>query len=130
MVPLFVSSGRSLGVAMIRRVIAVSLLLTLAAHARPPETADPALAPWFQQLHQPRTGAPCCSVADCRPTSFRQGPDGYEALIEDKWDVAPALWVRVPQDKILDETTNPTGTAVVCWIPGTGVLCFVRPAET
>jgi hypothetical protein len=85
MVPLFVSSGRSLGVAMIRRVIAVSLLLTLAAHARPPETADPALAPWFQQLHQPRTGAPCCSVADCRPTSFRQGPDGYEALIDDKW---------------------------------------------
>jgi hypothetical protein len=64
----------------------------------------------FQQPHQPRTGALCCSVADCRPTSFRQGPDGYEGLIDDKWDVAPALWVRVPQDKILDETTNPTGT--------------------
>jgi hypothetical protein len=79
---------------------------------------------------QPRTGALGCSLADCRPTSFRQGSDGYEALVDDKWDVSPALWVRVPQDKILEETTNPTRTAVVCWIPGTGVLCFVRPAET
>jgi hypothetical protein len=116
---------------MIRLAIAVVLLLlVVAAYARPPENADPALAPWFQQLHQPNTGALCCSLADCRPTSFRQNPDGYEALIDDKWDISPAFWVRVPQDKILEETTNPTGSAVVCWVPRGGVLCFVRPAET
>jgi hypothetical protein len=111
-------------------IVAASLSLVVTAYARPPENADPALAPWFQQLQQPHTGAPCCSLADCRPTSFRQDPDGYEALIDDKWDMSPARWVRVPEDKILAETTNPTGTAVVCWVPAAGVLCFVRPAET
>lgn len=93
------------------------------ARAQPPENADPYFAPWFQSLRQPGTGISCCSIADCRQTEYRTGQDGYEALIGDQWIV-------VPREKVLDHTDNPTGRAVVCYLPGKGILCFVRPSET
>jgi hypothetical protein len=39
-------------------------------------------------------------------------------------------WIRVPFDRILERVDNPTGKAILCWQPETGVLCFVRPEET
>jgi len=87
-----------------------------------PENADPALAPWFHSLQAPN-GSSCCSIADCRMTEYRINPTGYEALVEGRWLV-------VPSDRVLSHIGNPTGRAVVCYLPGMGILCFVRPDET
>jgi hypothetical protein len=108
--------------------VAVALMTLLlgfggAARAAPPENADPSLAPWFQSLRQPGTGISCCSIADCRVTDYRMDAVGYEALIDEKW-------MSVPPDRILQHISNPTGRAIVCYHPGTGILCFVRPSET
>jgi hypothetical protein len=104
---------------------AIGLIAVLAApgaRAAPPENADPALAPWFQSLQAPN-GSSCCSIADCRMTDYRTNKSGYEALIEGRW-------MTVPRDRVLDRVSNPTGRAVVCYLPGMGILCFVRPAES
>jgi hypothetical protein len=103
-------------------LVAISLIGAIAS-AAPPDNADGTLAPWFQSLRQPGTGISCCSMADCRATEYRTSAVGYEAFIDDKW-------LAVPADRVLDHTNNPTGRAIVCYMPGRGILCFVRPAET
>ncbi len=123
-----VSSDRMVARMRVPLVIA-GLLVASAAYGRPPENADPRLAPWFEGLHQPRTGVSCCSIADCRPTQYREVQDGYEVLIDDRFGISPPQWQSVPSDKILDHTDNPTGSAVVCYTPAAGILCFVRPPE-
>ncbi|HLI12862.1 MAG TPA: hypothetical protein VKY65_14815 [Alphaproteobacteria bacterium] len=108
------------------RTAAFVLLLgarAVVAHAAPPPDADPALAPWFQSLRQPGTGASCCGLGDCRMTESRIVNGHYEALVGNHWTV-------VPPDKILQRTDNPTGRAVICWVPLRGVVCFVRAPET
>jgi|SRR5579862_5726225 len=117
----FVKSIRPL-YAVVAGLAAVSLLAVIAI-AAPPENADGTLAPWFQSLRQPGTGISCCSMADCRATEYRTSAVGYEAFVDDKW-------LAVPPDRVLDHTNNPTGRAIVCYMPGRGILCFVRPAET
>jgi hypothetical protein len=102
---------------------AAILCATLIAKAGPPPDSDPALAPWYQSLRQPTTGASCCSIADCRAAEYREIGDHYEVLIDDKWTL-------VPQDKILQHVDNPIGRAVVCWTPTLGIMCFVRATET
>jgi hypothetical protein len=94
-----------------------------AVRAAPPKDADPAFAAWFQSLRQPGSGISCCSIADCRITTYRTNANGYETLID-------GTWRPVPPDKVLQHIGNPTGRAVVCYSPALGVLCFVRPAET
>jgi len=109
--------------------IAVGLALSQAAVAAPPDYPDPALAPWFDSLKQPGTGAPCCSIADCRTVEFRQDRDGYEVLIDGRWRVSLPFWLRVPPNRIIDRIDNPTNRGVVCFTPEAGILCFVRPSE-
>lgn len=104
-------------------VIVLAMLCASPARARPPDDADPALKPWFDDLRQPGTGTPCCSVADCRPTRYRIRDGHYEVEIL-------GLWLPVPHDRVLDRSDNPTGHAIVCWLPTEGVLCFVRPPES
>ncbi len=108
-----------------RRFILAAMIasLTQAASGAPPEDADPALAPWFNDLRQPWTNALCCSMADCRATESRVRGNHYEAFVGGEWRV-------VPDDKVLQRSDNPTGHAVVCWTPGAGVLCFVRAPES
>ena len=110
--------------------IAVGLALSQAAVAAPPDSPDPALAPWFESLKQPGTGAPCCSIADCRTVEFRQDRDGYEVLIDGRWKVSIPFWLRVPPNRIIDRIDNPTNRGVVCFTPEAGILCFVRPSES
>ncbi len=98
-------------------------LISVIAGAAPPDNADTSLAPWYQSLRQPGTGISCCSMADCRATEYRTSAFGYEAFIDDKW-------LAVPPDRVLQHVDNPTGRAIVCYVPGRGILCFVRPAET
>jgi hypothetical protein len=95
------------------------------ARSQPPKDADPSLAPWFESLRQPGTNVGCCAEADCRATDYRLAdtPSGYEALVDGKW-------MAVPKDKILSRVPNPVGRAVVCYLPGMGILCFVRATET
>ena len=114
-----------------RKIAAVvGLALSQAAVAAPPDSPDPALAPWFESLKQPGTGASCCSIADCRTVEFRQDRDGYEVLIDGRWKMSIPFWLRVPPNRIIDRTDNPTNRAVLCFTPEAGILCFVRPAES
>jgi hypothetical protein len=108
-------------------IIACALFALLAvlaplAKGAPPENADPALAPWFRSL-QGNDGVSCCSIADCRATDDRVKDGHYEALIA-------GAWIPVPDDKVLRRTDNPTGRAVVCWLPNRGVMCFIAGSET
>jgi hypothetical protein len=110
--------------------IAVGLALSQAAVAAPPDRRDPALAPWFESLKQPGTGAPCCSIADCRTVELRQDGDGYEVLIDGRWKVSVPFWLRVPPNRIIEGIDNPTDRGVVCFTPEAGILCFVPPPES
>jgi hypothetical protein len=110
--------------------IAAGLALSQVAVAAPPERPNSALVPWFESLKQPGTGAPCCSIADCRTAEFRQDRDGYEVLIDGRWKLSAPFWLRVPPNRIIDRRDNPTGRAVICFTPEAGILCFVRPAES
>jgi hypothetical protein len=116
---------------------ALAILIAIAAplRAAPPESADPALAPWFQSLEVPGTNhSSCCSQSDCRPVDYRITGDYYEALLTpeqfSRAGVLQPRWIPVPFDRILQRADNPTGKAILCWQPGTGVLCFIRPDET
>jgi hypothetical protein len=107
-------------------VLAANLVLCLAppAQAAPPPDADPSLAPWFNDLEQPTTHAPCCSLADCRPVMSRQNAGHYEAMID-------GTWRAIPDSVVLNRTDNPTGHAIACWTPQTGIiLCFVPPPQS
>ena len=110
--------------------IIVGLALNQAAVAAPPDSPDPALAPWFESLRQPGTGAPCCSISDCRTAEIRQDRDGYEVLIDGRWKMSIPFWLRVPPNRIIDGIDNPANRAVVCFTPEAGILCFVRPADS
>lgn len=110
--------------------IAVGLALSQVAVAAPPEHPNAALVPWFESLKQRDTGASCCSIADCRMVEFRQDRDGYEVLIDGRWKLSAPFWLRVPPNRIIDRSDNPTGRAVVCFTPEAGILCFVRPPES
>jgi hypothetical protein len=110
--------------------VAVGLVLSQVALAAPPDKRDPALAPWFESLKQPGTGAPCCSIADCRTAEVRQDRDGYEVLIDGRWKMSVPFWLRVPPHRIIDGIDNPTGRGVVCFTPEAGILCFVPPPES
>jgi hypothetical protein len=117
--------------AVSRVVLAVSVLTTV-ARAAPPPGADPnsELSQWFRSLHD-ESGKSCCSLADCRPTEYRQLGDHYEVLVDKKWDIDPPQWVAVPPSKILNQIDNPTGRGVLCFNQySRQVLCFVRPSET
>jgi hypothetical protein len=110
--------------AVMRHVISgVILLLASPAHAAPPPDADPKLAPWYNSLRLPESTMPCCSMADCQTALSRLVQGHYEVLIEGNW-------VAVPDDKVLTRPDNPTGEAVVCWTPYSGVLCFVKAPES
>ena len=110
--------------AVVKLMITGTLLLSAnPARTAPPENADPTLAPWFNSLRAPWTNALCCSIADCRPTDSRVNGDHYEAFVDGQWRA-------VPPDRVLQRTDNPTGRAVVCWTPSTGIMCFVRGPES
>lgn len=109
---------------MLRLLVFAAVACTAAtAIARPPPNADPKLAPWFESLRQPRSGASCCSIADCRPADFRTSGDHYEVKLQ-------RGWTAVPREKILHRLDNPTGRAVVCWTPSVGIMCFVPGPQT
>ncbi len=110
---------------------AVLFLLPSPVPAAPPPDASGALSWWFEELKQPVTGLPCCSITDCRVTLARATPEGYDALIEGEW-------TTIPPRSILNRVDNPTGRAVVCYrryhtendeLLPPEIFCFVPPVE-
>jgi len=129
---------------MIRTIVyavtALGILLALHAWAAPPTTGELQWSEWYRSLRVPDiegkpTDQSCCDLSDCRPVESRVTPTGYEALLtpqtHSQFGVDAPRWVKVPEGAILRNTRNPDGTgrAVVCWMPGRGVICFVRPME-
>lgn len=104
------------------RHLAATLISAVLA-VKAPIGADPALAPWFQGLQQPLSGLSCCSLADCRPVDWRGEGDHYEVYLEDRW-------MPVPPEVVLSRHDNPTGSAIACYTPTMGIMCFVRGSET
>ena len=105
-------------------VLALLVLVSVtASRARPPENTNLIYGLWFENLHQPQTGLPCCDISDCHQTESRTVGTHYEAFVEGKW-------IAVPPETVVDRTDNPTGRAVVCWLPWSGILCFVRAPES
>ena len=104
------------------------LLVITPAFAAPPDNPDPLLRQWFEGLRQPGTGAPCCSISDCRRVEARTGENGWEVWIDARFGMPNAFWAPVPSAKVL-KTPNPTGEAVACFASGPGVMCFVPPPE-
>jgi hypothetical protein len=39
-------------------------------------------------------------------------------------------WKVVPPEVVLRRTDNPTGSAIVCYTPYRGIMCFIRGPET
>src|SRR4051812_12019465 len=70
--------------------------------ATPPagSSPDPAMAAWFESLHQPGSERPCCSISDCRFTAYTERLGHFEVEIEGWTYVVSAqavLWeVRSP----------------------------------
>ncbi len=106
---------------------ALSLLLPIPSNGAPPPGADLTLAPWFESLQAPN-GKSCCSIADCRPVSYRIAVDHYEVLAG-RTDDGADIWLAVSPDVVLQRYDNPTGRPVAC-ILGGRVLCFVKAAES
>ena len=105
------------------------ILISVApAVAAPPENPDPVLRRWFEGLRQPGTGAPCCSISDCRRVEARKGDKGWEIWVDARFGFSTPFWEPVPASKIL-VISNPTAEAVACFAPGAGVMCFVPPPE-
>jgi hypothetical protein len=124
----------------------IGLLCTTPTHqalARPPENADPALAPWFEAQKIPGTTVSCCSTADGRPVAYRIAGDHYEVLL--KREQFPWLtqegWKAVDDRSVIRGQENPTGRAIAWvaehrWIfngrrfePGE-VMCLVLPPQS
>jgi hypothetical protein len=135
---------------MIRAIVALIVILLgviFGAHlfAAPPANPDPRLKSWFESLKVPGTSKSCCDMSDCRRVAYRAvaerdpedgriGGGHYEVLVTDEvfgpGKISKPTWVPVPEDRIITGQGNPTGSAVACWTPYQGVICFVRPAET
>ena len=116
--------GTSFRIWQMAAVITLQFASITAAVAAPPPNHDGALAEWYHSLKAPN-GSGCCDMADCRSTESRITATGYEAMIENKW-------IAVPRERVLTQTSSPTGRAVVCYQPGYPQLiyCFVRPPES
>jgi hypothetical protein len=104
-------------------------LLAGPVNAAPPENSDGRYSEWFRSLKQPGTENSCCDLSDCRTVRVRAGAQGYEAYIsKPDFPIEHPLWVPIPAEKILQGKDNPLGSAVVCWRPHPGVICFVQGA--
>ena len=119
---------------IIASVVAMALLFASLCQvsAAPPANADLQNHAWFEGLEQPgERHLLCCSIADCHLTASRISQDGYEVAIENSW-------IAVPADRVLQNVSNPTGRAVVCYRHIVNpeikqwelkIFCFVRPPE-
>jgi hypothetical protein len=82
---------------------------------------------WFKSVRAP-SGVPCCDISDGHRTQWEIRGQGY-------WVPNPrdehGEWLQVPPESIVYNAGNPTGDAVVWWVPyatlpgGVFIRCFV-----
>lgn len=132
-----------------KNYLAIVSVLILSVPALAHDHNEPNLDSWYQSLQRPDRPqygyqgiVSCCNKEDCHPTEAEhRGDDWWAQLIEmHGGEGTPNAWVKVPPEKILKNTTNPTGRAVLChtqaWVgstfsPGSVVLyCFVPGFES
>lgn len=103
--------------------------------AFPAQAQDKAeISAWFHSLKLPNTigsmpaGASCCHEADCRQREIRTVGFIREAWIDEiqAWAVIP-LESRITDQDVLDK--RPFMQSVICYVPGSGVVCDV-PGRT
>lgn len=99
------------------------------------ENVDPNVRAWFKGVRSPH-GVPCCDIGDGHPTQEDWRSDGSY------WIPNPALygpdgqymgdkttWIQVPPEAVVNNAGNPTGSAIVWYVPqGPGsiyIRCFV-----
>ena len=80
-----------------------------AGAAPPPDAAqNPASHAWFETLRQSGSHLPCCSISNCRYTSFKEIGGHFQVEV-DGWTYA------VPNVAILYGYDNVTEHAIVCY---------------
>lgn len=97
----------------LRLCLAGALTLASLSPAFPKDTgewkdASPELRDWFKGVRAP-SGIPCCDIADGHATDFDIRSDGY-------WIPTPGnphVWMRVPDEAVVNNAGNPTGRAIV-----------------
>lgn len=81
---------------------------------------------WFKSVRSPN-GVPCCDISDGHRTQWEIRNGGY-------WIPGPLKeqeWIPVPPEAVVHNAGNPTGDAVVWWVPyatlpgGVYIRCFV-----
>jgi hypothetical protein len=75
---------------------------------------------WFKSVRSP-LGVPCCDVSDGHRTQWEIRTTGY--FVPNPRNEAE--WIQVPPESIVHDAGNPTGDAVVWWVPQGG--CARRP---
>lgn len=87
---------------------------------------------WFSRQKSPNGNA-CCSVADGVPVDWDLKDNHYRVL--DYVSSDQPRWREVPKDVVIKGETNPTGRAVVWFMPGRdveglrGIRCFIPGHE-
>ena len=129
-------------------VVAVVLITSWGAHAH--DWRKPNLDQWYGSLKRPNvkpgamTFTGCCSREDCHETEAEQRNGDWWARIgvrkeNGDWDLVD--FVKVPVDVILQNQSNPTGSAVICHSSYNAmggrvdpqkatIWCFIRPTES
>lgn len=103
-----------------RMTVSPRMVLIVAAttsRARPPENTNLIYGLWFDRLHQPATGLPCCSISDCRLTESRVVGSRYEALVEGKW-------LAVPPETVVEVRTIQQDAPLCVGYRGRGFLAL------
>lgn len=132
------------------RCLAVCAVLFFCAPVLAHDHNNPSLDSWYQSLQRPDRGSygyqgivSCCNKQDCHPTDAEHRDGDWWArpviIHEIGKEGEMGEWMRVPPEKVLKNTTNPTGRAVLChtqsWIGNTfsagsiSIYCFVAPPE-
>lgn len=133
---------------VLRAVAILALLWATVANGH--DWRRPDLDGWYGSLRNPHSSSHvirdvgCCSKDDCHETEAEmRGNDWWARLgtrkVSGDWDLGE--WVQVPEEAILFNQSNPTGTAVMCHsmsIDLAGhvtkdrntVFCFIPPTES
>lgn len=111
----------------------------------------PDLDQWYGDLRNPRSNNSavqrfgCCSKQDCHTTEAEMRGNDWWARLGNihppsaDWDLQD--WVKVPPEAVLLNSTNPTGSAVICHErdmmggtsrvdPKSRIWCFIPPTES
>ena len=136
---------------MIRFLFILALFLSSAAWAH--DWKHPDYDNFYDGLKRPGVSSnafgsiSCCSKTDCHETEAQIRGDVWWARLglphtreDGGTDWEPADWVQVPADKVLPNTLNPTGNAVICHQvdrlmsgginPKATIWCFVPSSES